>query len=163
MSLPRDETWLWKWNEMDEVLGHLCANSNPGGLMSSRYLSVTKAIPTILLQSLRVRGEEILETTYFVSLKLKDQSGNAASAQISRQNTLYYYYLKWPTYCWISATHQTRDDDPMLFYCWPTIPDVGPTLKQHWLKMSYLAVSLMCHFHRVYSLFIQYPDYSYIP
>ena len=77
--------------------------------------------------------EEILETTYFVSLKLTDQSVNAASAKISRQNTL--HYSKWPTYCWISAAHQTRDDDPMLFSCWATVSDAGLTLKQHMLKV----------------------------
>ena len=26
----------------------------------------------------------------------------------------------------------------MLFYCWATVPDVGPTLKQHWVSVSCL-------------------------
>ena len=29
----------------------------------------------------------------------------------------------------------TREFEPMLFYCWPT---VGPTLKQHWFNVSSL-------------------------
>ena len=26
----------------------------------------------------------------------------------------------------------------MLFYCWPAVEDGGPTLKQHWIDVSYL-------------------------
>ena len=28
--------------------------------------------------------------------------------------------------------------DPMLFECWPTVSDVGPALKQHWVNVSCL-------------------------
>ena len=27
---------------------------------------------------------------------------------------------------------QAPDVDPMLFYCWSSIVDGGPTIKQHW-------------------------------
>ena len=33
-------------------------------------------------------------------------------------------------------TQQTRDIDPMLFYCRPTVFDTGPTIKQHWDNAS---------------------------
>ena len=33
---------------------------------------------------------------------------------------------------------ETRDIDPMLFGCWPTVYDVLPTSKQHWVNISCL-------------------------
>ena len=33
---------------------------------------------------------------------------------------------------------QTRVIDPMLFECWSAVFDVGPTLKQQWVKASCL-------------------------
>ena len=33
---------------------------------------------------------------------------------------------------------QTRDAKPVLFECWATVADGGPTLKQHWLNVSCL-------------------------
>ena len=32
------------------------------------------------------------------------------------------------------TTQQTRGIHPMLFQCWPTVFDAGPTLKQHWVN-----------------------------
>ena len=32
------------------------------------------------------------------------------------------------------ATRLTRYVDLMLFLCWPSVVDDGPTLKQHWLN-----------------------------
>ena len=29
------------------------------------------------------------------------------------------------------VSQQTQDIEPMLFKCWPTVCDAGPTLKQH--------------------------------
>ena len=31
---------------------------------------------------------------------------------------------------------QTRDIDTMLFYCWSTVYNAGPTLIQHWINVS---------------------------
>ena len=36
------------------------------------------------------------------------------------------------------ATQHTRGIHPMLFQCWPTVFDAGPTLKQHWVNASCL-------------------------
>ena len=38
------------------------------------------------------------------------------------------------------SAQQTQGSEPMLFYCWPTVFDVGPTSKQHWLISSCLLV-----------------------
>ena len=35
---------------------------------------------------------------------------------------------------WGCTTQQTRGIHLMLFQCWPTVFDAGPTLKQHWVK-----------------------------
>ena len=32
------------------------------------------------------------------------------------------------------SSQQIRDIHPMLFQCWPTVFDAGPTLKQHWVN-----------------------------
>ena len=36
----------------------------------------------------------------------------------------------------LRITQQTRHIKPMLFYCWPTVFDAGPTSKQHWINVS---------------------------
>ena len=36
------------------------------------------------------------------------------------------------------ACGQTRDDDPILGQCWPTIYDDEPTLAQYWVTVSCL-------------------------
>ena len=36
------------------------------------------------------------------------------------------------------TSQQTRDIQPMLFQCWPTVEDGGPALKQHWVDDSRL-------------------------
>ena len=33
----------------------------------------------------------------------------------------------------IGISQQTRDVGPVLFYCWDSVCDAGPTVKQHWL------------------------------
>ena len=38
-------------------------------------------------------------------------------------------------------TQQTRGIQPMLAQCWPIVFDAGPTLYQHWLKVSCLQES----------------------
>ena len=38
----------------------------------------------------------------------------------------------------VMPTQQTWFIGPKLFWCWPTVYDVGPTSKQHWLNVSYL-------------------------
>ena len=35
-------------------------------------------------------------------------------------------------------SQQTRDTDPMLFWCWADVEDGGPTSKQHWVSASCL-------------------------
>ena len=37
--------------------------------------------------------------------------------------------------CFRLLSPQTRDIHPMLFQCWPTVLDAGPTLKQHWVNV----------------------------
>ena len=37
-----------------------------------------------------------------------------------------------------AASHRTRDVEPMLFQCWPTVCDAGPTLNQHWTILCLL-------------------------
>ena len=41
-----------------------------------------------------------------------------------------------------SPTQQTRGIHPMLFQCWPTVFDAGPTLKQHWVNAPCLLGTL---------------------
>ena len=44
-----------------------------------------------------------------------------------------------PSLCVISVYHaggQTRDVDPMLGYCWPTVYDAEPTSAQYWVTVS---------------------------
>ena len=43
------------------------------------------------------------------------------------------------------SSQQTRDLHPMLVQCWPTVYDVGPTLKQHWMSVSCLLGWAGCH------------------
>ena len=38
----------------------------------------------------------------------------------------------------ICDSQQTRYVEPMLFYCWASVADNGPTLKRHWLNVSCL-------------------------
>ena len=33
-------------------------------------------------------------------------------------------------------TQQARGVDLMLFHCWPSVADAGPTSKQHWFNLS---------------------------
>ena len=37
-----------------------------------------------------------------------------------------------------TSSQQTRYVDPMLFYCWSSVADAGPALKQHWINISCL-------------------------
>ena len=39
-----------------------------------------------------------------------------------------------------SITQQTRDVNPMLYYCWASVADGGPTVIQHWVNVSCLLV-----------------------
>ena len=38
----------------------------------------------------------------------------------------------------LTPTQQTRGFHPMLFQCWASVVDGGPTLKQHWVNASCL-------------------------
>ena len=38
----------------------------------------------------------------------------------------------------IITTQQTRGIHQMLFQCWASVEDGGPTLKQHWMNVSCL-------------------------
>ena len=56
-----------------------------------------------------------------------------------------------------AISQQTRDIHPMLFQCWPSVEDDGPTLKQHWVNapcllglLSYVFIS-SCWKQRVVS------------
>ena len=51
--------------------------------------------------------------------------------------------------CSIVYFEQTRDIPPVLFQCWHTVFDTGPSLKQHWVIVpSFLTAALCrCHFH----------------
>ena len=58
----------------------------------------------------------------------------------------YRYNFDWCTQVCLATIHhicswkvfvssqQTQKIDPMLFQCWSTVYDAGPTLKQHWIK-----------------------------
>ena len=37
-----------------------------------------------------------------------------------------------------AMAQQARGVDPMLVYCWASVADGGPTLKQHWFNVSFL-------------------------
>ena len=42
-------------------------------------------------------------------------------------------------------TQQTQGVEPMLIYCWPTVYDGGPTLKQHWFNaLRFLGTAMIC-------------------
>ena len=56
------------------------------------------------------------------------------------------------------TTQQTRNIDPMLFKCWPTLFDVGPTLKQHWLNVLCLLGKLRVVIYPTYQLVV--PHYA---
>ena len=46
------------------------------------------------------------------------------------------------TYCGLSTlAHQTRDVDPMLAQCWPTVCDADPVSNQHWFNASCLLIT----------------------
>ena len=36
----------------------------------------------------------------------------------------------------MAVSQLARGIDTILFYCWPTVYDVGPALKQHWVNAS---------------------------
>ena len=38
----------------------------------------------------------------------------------------------------VNNSKQTRGIHPILFQCWASVEDVGPTLKRHWVKASCL-------------------------
>ena len=44
----------------------------------------------------------------------------------------------------ILVNQQTRNIDPMLFQCWPTVCDAVPTLKQPWVNVSCLLGRMAC-------------------
>ena len=51
---------------------------------------------------------------------------------------------------------------PMLFKCWPTVFDAGPTLKQHWVFASCFLRGSSCHYRcRPGFLYHQYIIYVY--
>ena len=39
---------------------------------------------------------------------------------------------------------QTRGIQPVLFQCWPTVFDAGPSLKQHWVIVSCFLTAALC-------------------
>ena len=41
------------------------------------------------------------------------------------------------------GSHETRDVYPMLFTCWPTVCDIGPTRNQYWINISCFHDSLI--------------------
>ena len=43
-------------------------------------------------------------------------------------------------------SQQTRDVEPMLFWCWANVEDGGSTLKQHWFNVSCLLGKAPCCF-----------------
>ena len=54
----------------------------------------------------------------------------------------YHTLKKYPpllsAYNKLTLTQQARDIDPVLFQCWASVADAGPTLKQHWVNVSCL-------------------------
>ena len=45
---------------------------------------------------------------------------------------------RWAVKCSLIISQQTRDIHPLLYQCWPTVFDAGPTLKQHWVNVPCL-------------------------
>ena len=43
----------------------------------------------------------------------------------------------------ICDSQQTRYVEPMLFYCWASVADNGPTLKRHWLKLGHNIITVL--------------------
>ena len=41
------------------------------------------------------------------------------------------------------SVYQTRDAEPMLFYCWANVEDGGPTIKRHWVNVPCL-LEILC-------------------
>ena len=53
----------------------------------------------------------------------------------------------WESVTCIEMSQRTRDNLPMLFYCWASVRDCGSTLKQHQVN----AMCLLMHWRKVYS------------
>ena len=54
----------------------------------------------------------------------------------------------WPlnvSHVTIRTIQQTRDNQPMIGYCWPNVFDVGPTITQHWINASCLLGAICFH------------------
>ena len=50
----------------------------------------------------------------------------------------------------MKVTQQTRDVEPMILKYWAgVVVDAGPTLKQHWLNVSYLPCDISSNFSTI--------------
>ena len=58
--------------------------------------------------------------------------------------------LEWPSIVWIWQL--PRDIDPMMFWCWSAVSDVGQTSRQHWVSVSCLLGRLMRHYYYTFRL-----------
>ena len=110
----------------------------------TRYPSVTEAPHKT--HSLRMDGEETLgfyENRISVGSVCCSAPVWHADATWPTLNQHWLNVLRllgfswWATWCLLHIfSSQTRDVEPMLGWCWPSVADAGPTSTQHWLNAS---------------------------
>ena len=60
-------------------------------------------------------------------------------------------------------SQQTRVIRPMLFQCWTSVEDAGPTLKRHWANSSCLLDKALLDCHQSESTFVIQIDADDLP
>ena len=113
------------------------------GQMTPHFPENTKHlyhIYTMLVQRGR-RWAGVVEMLYkcFVFARLPAQATKFKSWRSETEHAT-YQSLRLPKI----LSQQTRDVDPVLFQCWASVADGGPTFKQHWVSASRLLENLCC-------------------
>ena len=65
-----------------------------------------------------------------------------AETWVSLCNFCFFVLVQWAIYIWFP---RKQGHHPMLFQCWISVFDAGPTFKQHWVDVPCLLVDALTH------------------
>ena len=117
---------LFKWTSVPHYFSHDCQKVLPCLMYLKFKIIINVAVSSFCFIWLLTNGSTAIIIFNSFSAGILYRRQNLTSKDGPHSERVEY------------ITPQTRNAEPMLFYCWPRVVDDGPTLNQHWLNASCL-------------------------
>ena len=127
-----EETVIFNWPRL--------GSPGPGTLQGSKSGRVRRRPATRGV----VRERDAMRTKS--NDRLLARAATSAKWTNGLQNRLQRATLKRKAFSVRVSTQQTQEVDQMLFYCWVSVEDGGPTLKRDWVNLSCWLGNFVCDY-----------------